>query len=92
VNGGAAAQYIILRHLRAVNKTAGAITISLWIGATGANAVGTEFAWQAAVVPANSFLDWFGAVRLDAADFLVGSASAITSLSLQGEGEVGVSG
>jgi hypothetical protein len=92
VNAGAEAQYIILRHLRAVNKTAGAITISLWIGATGANAAGTEFAWQATSVPANSFIDWFGAIRLDAADFLVGSASAITSLSLTGEGEVGVSG
>lgn len=92
VNAGAAAQYIILRHLRAVNKTAGAITISLWIGATGANAAGTEFAWQATSVPANSFIDWFGAIRMDAADFLVGAASAVTSLSLTGEGEVGVSG
>lgn len=92
VNGGSSSQYIILSHLRVVNKTAGAVTVSLWIGATGANTAGTEFAWQATSVAANSFLDWFGAVRLDAADFLVGGASALTSLTLQGEGEIGVAG
>lgn len=36
--------------------------------------------------------DWYGAMRLDAADFLVGGASAATSLSIQVEGEIGVSG
>jgi hypothetical protein len=92
VNAGSSSQYIILSHLRVVNKTAGAVTVSLWIGATGANTAGTEFAWQATSVSANSFLDWFGAVRLDAADFLVGGASALTSLTLQGEGEIGVAG
>lgn len=83
--------YIILNHVRVVNKTAGAVTVSLWIGATGGNAAGTEFAWQATSVPANSYLDWYGRIRLDAADFLVGGASALTSLSLQGEGEIGLS-
>lgn len=92
VNGGSSSQYIVLKHLRAVNKTAGAVTISLWIGATGGNAAGTEFAWQATSIPANSYVDWYGAVRLDAADFLVGGASANTSLSLSGEGEIGVAG
>lgn len=92
VNGGSSAQYIILRHLRVVNKTAGAVTVSLWIGATGGNVAGTEFGWQATSVPANSYLDWYGEVRLDAADFLVGGASANTSLSLTGEGEIGVAG
>jgi hypothetical protein len=43
-------------------------------------------------VAANSYIDWYGALRLDAADFLVGGASAATSLSIEGEGEVGVSG
>lgn len=92
VNAGASAQYIVLRHLRVVNKTAGAVTCSLWVGATGANAAGTEFAFQGTSIPANSYVDWYGILRLDAADFLVGGASAATSLSIQGEGEVGVSG
>lgn len=92
VNAGSSANYIVLKHIRVVNKTAGAVTVSLWRGATGANAAGTEFAWQATSVPANSYLDWYGSVRFDTADFLVGGASAGTSLSIQGEGEIGVAG
>lgn len=91
-NGGSSAQYIVLRHLRIVNKTAGAVTFSLYIGATGANAAGTEFWGTARSVAANSAEDYYGMVRLDAADFLVGGASAGTSLTIQGEGEIGVSG
>lgn len=81
--------YILLRHVRVVNKTASAVTVSLWKGATGANAAGTEFLWQAYPVPANGFIEWYGAVRLDAVDFLVGGASASAALSIQGEGEIG---
>ena len=92
VNGGASAQYIVLKHVRIVNKTAGAVTCSFWLGATGANAAGTETIGQGLSVPANSFVDWFGLKRLDSADFLVGGASANTSLSIEGEGEIGVSG
>lgn len=92
VNGGSSAQYIILRHIRIVNKTGGAVTFSLWLGATGANTAGTETIGQGLSVPANSFIDWFGLKRLDSADFLVGGASAATSLSIEGEGEIGVSG
>ena len=91
-NGGSSAQYIILRHIRIVNKTGSAATVSLWIGATGGNAAGTEFAWQATSCPANSYLDWYGKVRLDSADFLVGGAGTTTALSITGEGEIGVSG
>ena len=84
--------YIILRHLRVVNKTASAATVSLWKGATGANAAGTEVVWQATSIPANSYADWYGIMRFDAADFLVGGSGTATALSLQGEGEIGVSG
>ncbi len=92
VNAGSSANYIVLRHLRIVNKTAGAVSFSLWLGATGANAAGTEVVGQGTVVAANSYVDWYGALRLDAADFLVGGASAGASLSIQGEGEIGVAG
>lgn len=91
-NGGSSAQYIVLRHIRIVNKTAGAVTFSLWLGATGANTAGTEVIGQALSVAANSYIDWYGLLRLDSADFLVGGASAGTSLSIEGEGEIGVSG
>ena len=83
--------YIILKHSRIVNKTAGAVTCSFWLGATGANAAGTEVIGQGLSVPANSYIDWYGLLRLDPADFLVGGASAATSLSIEGEGEMGIS-
>jgi hypothetical protein len=90
VNAPGAATYLIIRHIRIVNKTAGAVNVSMWIGATGGSAAGTEFAWQATPVPANSFLDWYGVLRLDIADFLTALASAATSLSFEAEGEVGI--
>lgn len=91
-NAGSSSQYIILRHIRIVNKTVGAVTCSFWLGATGANGAGTEVIGIGLAVAANSYIDWYGVLRLDAADFLVGGASAATSLSIQGEGEVGVAG
>jgi hypothetical protein len=53
---------------------------------------GTEVIGQGLSVAANSFVDWYGAMRLDAADFLVGGSNTTTALSIEGEGEVGVSG
>lgn len=87
----ATATYILIRHIRIVNKTGSAATVSLWVGATGANAAGTEFAWQAYSVPANSFVDWYGLVRLEGANgFLVGGAGTATALTFNAEGEVGL--
>lgn len=96
--------YFVLRHVRVVNKTTGAVRFGLWLGATGANAAGTEVISGATAtagaldanvgisVPANSYVDWYGALRMDVADFLVGGASAATSLTFQAEGELGVAG
>ena len=92
VNARASGQYIVLRHIRIVNKTGSAATFSLWLGATGANAAGTEVIGQATSVPANSYVDWYGVLRLDTTDFLVGGAGTTTALAIQGEGEVGVAG
>lgn len=91
-NAGSSSNYIILRHIRIVNKTGSAATASLWLGATGANTAGTEVVVQATSVPANSYIDWYGVLRLDAADFLVGGAGTGTALSITGEGEIGVAG
>lgn len=92
VNAGSSAQYIILKHIRVTNKTTAAATFSLWLGATGANTAGTEIIGQAQTVPANSSYDWYGLLRLDAADFLVGGAGTATALTISGEGEIGVAG
>jgi len=82
--------YLLIKHIRIVNKTAGAVTFSLWLSITAGNAAGTEVIGQALSIAANSAFDWYGVLRLDVADFLVGGASAATSLSIQGEGEIGV--
>lgn len=91
VNAGALPKYIVLKHIRIVNKTALAASFSLWLGATGANAAGTEFIGTAVSVPANSAYDWYSAgVRLDIADFLVGGAGTTLALTITGSGEIGV--
>lgn len=82
--------FLLIRHIRIVNKTAGAVTFSLWLGATGANTAGTEVIGIGKSVAANDVYDWYGLLRLDTTDFLVGGASAGTSLSIQGEGEIGI--
>ena len=82
--------YIILTHIRLVNKTSAAATASLYIGATGASAAGTEFAFNAYSIPANSYVDWYGRLRLEPTDFLTGLASAATTITFEGEGEIGL--
>jgi hypothetical protein len=84
--------YLLINHISIVNKTGVAATFSLWLGATGANAAGTEVIGQGFSVAANSVKDWYGMLRLDAADFLVGGAGTATALTIQGEGEMGISG
>lgn len=83
--------YLIIRHIRIVNKTGSAATFSLWLGATGANAAGTEVIGQGLSVAANSAYDWYGLLRLDSADFLVGGAGTGSALTIEGEGEIGIS-
>jgi hypothetical protein len=87
--GGSALIYDKLTHLHVVNKTGLAATFSIWIGATGANAAGTEW-FNAQSVPANGVYDWYGTLRLGSTDFLVGGANANTTLTIEGEGYQGV--
>lgn len=82
--------YLMISHIRITNKTAGAVTFSLWKGATGGNAAGTEIIGTGVSVAANSYNDYYTpGLRLDAADFLVGGASAGTSLTISGTMEIG---
>ena len=90
VNVGAQDIRMVLRHIRVVNKTAGAVTFSIWLGATGGNAAGSEVIGQALSVAANQAYDWYGQLPMVAADFLVGGASANTSLSIEGEGVMSI--
>src|SRR4051812_20561586 len=80
---------IIIRKIKVMNKTAGAITFRLYLGATGANAAGTELYYDHSIA-ANSEFNDYGYFVLSTSDFLVGGASANTSLVLQVEGEIGI--
>lgn len=94
--------YLVIRHIRVVNKTNTAAFFALWLGATGANAAGTEVvaggvatagalnANTGVSVPANSFIDWYGILTMEIADFLVGGAGTATALTFEAEGELGI--
>lgn len=82
--------FAIVKHIRILNKTAGAVTFSLYRGATGANTAGTEYIGTGVSVAANSYVDYYGLTRFDVGDFLVGGASANTSLVITLEGEIGL--
>ena len=77
-----------IRHIRIVNKTAGAVTFSLYLGATGASAAGTEVIGTGLSIPANSAFDWYGYLNMEVADFLVGGAGTTTALTIEGEGTI----
>ena len=84
--------YALIRKVRITNKTASEATFSLWKGASGANAAGTEFIGTGYKVPAYSAVEVVGLMRFDAADYLVGGASASTTLTITLEGELGAAG
>ena len=81
--------YDVIRHIHITNKTAMQATFSLWLGATGGNAAGTElFIGQS--VPANSSFDYYCAMKVTSTDFLVGGAGTATALSITIEGDSNV--
>lgn len=91
VGAGSSGNYIVLNHIRVTNKGAAPATFRLWLGATGGNVAGTELAYDVSVA-VGAYVDLWGPLRLDVADFLVGGASAATTLTIQGDGEIGVAG
>jgi hypothetical protein len=89
--------YILIKHIRVVNKHASiAATYSLYQGATGANAAGTEIMGFGRAVAVGGYDEWFPPnLRLDAAvagtAFLVGGSNTATALTIQIVGEIGIS-
>jgi len=85
----AATIYTVLRHIHIANVTAGAVTFSLWIGATGGSAGGTEL-FKAKSIAANDTYDYVCMRKMLSTDFLTGLASAGTSLVITVDGEQNV--
>lgn len=78
--------YTVIRHIHITNVTAGAITFTLYVGATGGSAGGTE-QFKAYSVAANNSYDYYCSLKMVSTDFLSGLASAATSLVITVEGE-----
>lgn len=78
--------YTVIRHIHIANKTAGAVTFTLYVGATGGSAAGTEL-FGAKSVAANDIYDYYCTLKMISTDFLSGLASAATSLVITVEGE-----
>ena len=79
-NNTSALIYDVVKHIHITNKTAGAVTFTIYKGLTGANTAGTEL-FVGVSIPANSSFDYYPAnMVLKSTDFLVGGASANTSL------------
>lgn len=85
----AATIYTVLRHIHLANVTSGAVTFSLYVGATGGSAGGTEL-FKAVSIPANSPFDYFCMMYLTSTQFLSGLASASSSIVITVGGEQGV--
>jgi hypothetical protein len=88
-NGGGASALIkdIITHIHVANKTAAAHNFSLWLGATGGNAAGTELFIEENV-PANDVFDWYTpGMVMTSTQFLVGGADANTALTISINGK-----
>lgn len=73
--------YDVVKKITICNKTGSAATFTLYLGATGANAAGTEL-YLAESVPANTTRDYHINRLMLSTDFLVGGASANTTLTI----------
>lgn len=85
-NNSSALIYDVIKHIHITNKTGSAATFTLYLGATGANAAGTEL-WLGQSVAANSSFDWYGNLKMVSTDFLVGGAGTTLALVITIMGE-----
>lgn len=88
-NQGSALIFDNIKHLEVANKTGSAATFTLYIGATGANAAGTEW-FLGQSVPANTTYHWYGNKKIVSTDFIVGGSNTTTALVIQLESEQSV--
>jgi hypothetical protein len=84
------ATYIIVRQIVLTNATSGSVTVSLYKGASGGNASGTEVFTNATPIPPNSSSFFNVLLRLETTDYLTGIASSGSSVTFSGGGEIGI--
>jgi len=84
--------FLMVKSIKVVNTTAGPLPVSLFKGATAAEAAGTELGASAKPVPANDSIDINfppTGERFDVGDFLTGKSTG-TGLTVNIIGEIGV--
>lgn len=78
--------YTVIYHIHIANVTGGIVTFTLYKGATGGSAAGTEL-FKAKSVSANDVYDFYCTLKMKSTDFLTGLASAASSLTIEIEAE-----
>jgi hypothetical protein len=80
--------YATIRHIRLVNKDSAARTVTLYIGATGGSAGGTEILkdWSIAVAGEKD-LYFPAGIKVLSTDFLTGIASSASAVTVLVMGE-----
>lgn len=84
--------YIIVTHVRILNNDNAQHLVKFFKGASGGSAGGTEVFWpNGYALGAGQFQDWYGKVRVDAADFITGSCDASSKVTYNIDAEIGLS-
>jgi hypothetical protein len=82
----AATIYTMMRHIHITNVTAASANFTLYVGATGGSAGGTEL-FKNQPIDANRSFDYFCNRKMLSTDFLTGLASAANTLVITVDGE-----
>jgi hypothetical protein len=85
-NQTSALLFTVMKHIHIANVTASAATVTLYIGATGGSAGGTEI-FKGLSIPANSSYDYYCNRKLLSTDFLSGLSNTASALVIDIEGE-----
>jgi hypothetical protein len=81
--------YTVIRQIKMANVTATAATATLYVGATGGSAAGTEIL-KGVSIPANSEYYMNLVLRMDSTDFLTGLSGTASAVTIVVEGEQSV--
>lgn len=74
-----------IQHIHLANVDSAAHSFSLYVGATGGSAAGTQL-FEDVTIEANETLDYYCELLMLSTDFLTGSASAGSSITITVEG------
>jgi len=83
--------YTVIKHIRLVNKDSSARTVTLYVGATGGSAGGTEILKDYSIaVGGEKDLYFNPGLRMASTDFLTGLASAANAVTVTVMGDQNV--